>query len=230
MTGWADSGPVAVYLEHGRQYVLACAVDWPGWCRYGRSQESALEALASCARRYALLAEMADIPFGQARPAFAVIERLAGSATADFGAPGLIPACDLQAVDAATARRHAILLTAAWAAFYQVSGGRPTSRLVDHVISADVASARKLGIRRRQPSMRDAAGIVALREEISAVIGHPSDGRPVVPRGWPARYAARQIAWHVIDHSWEIEDRGPAGGIHGLRRSAAVSEQPPQRA
>jgi hypothetical protein len=224
MTARASSEPVAVYLERGRQHVLACAVEWPGWCRYGRSQESALEALASCAQRYALLAEKADIPFPcDGEPAFAVTERLAGSATADFGAPGLIPACDGEPVDAATARRHATLLTAAWAAFYQVSGGRNTSRLVDHVISADVASARRLGIRCRQPSMRDAAGIVALREGITAVIGRPSDGRPVVRKGWPARYAARQIAWHVIDHMWQMQDHGPADQIHGLRQSAAVS-------
>jgi hypothetical protein len=24
---------------------------------------------------------------------------------------------------------------------------------------------------------------------------------------WPARYAARRIAWHALDHAWEIEDR-----------------------
>ncbi|WP_433360649.1 hypothetical protein [Streptosporangium sp. CA-115845] len=24
---------------------------------------------------------------------------------------------------------------------------------------------------------------------------------------WPVRYAARRIAWHVIDHLWEMEDR-----------------------
>ena len=24
---------------------------------------------------------------------------------------------------------------------------------------------------------------------------------------WPRRYAARRIAWHVLDHAWEIEDR-----------------------
>ena len=26
-------------------------------------------------------------------------------------------------------------------------------------------------------------------------------------QGWPTRYAARRIAWHVLDHAWEIEDR-----------------------
>ena len=24
---------------------------------------------------------------------------------------------------------------------------------------------------------------------------------------WPPRYAARRIAWHALDHAWEIEDR-----------------------
>lgn len=224
MTAPGSGRPERVYLEHGRHHVLACAVDWPGWCGYGTSQESALAALTARAPRYALLAQTADIPFpADAERGFQVIERLTGSATADLGAPGLVPACDGRPADAVTARRNATLLTAAWAAFYQVSGGRSTSRLVDHVISADVASARKLGLRRRQPSMRDAAALVALREDITAVIGRPSDGRLVAPRGWPARYAARQIAWHVIDHIWQIEDRGPGDGIHGLRYGAAVS-------
>jgi hypothetical protein len=28
-----------------------------------------------------------------------------------------------------------------------------------------------------------------------------------VANGWPPRYAARRIAWHVLDHAWEIEDK-----------------------
>jgi len=30
------------------------------------------------------------------------------------------------------------------------------------------------------------------------------------PRGgkyWTARYFVRRVAWHVLDHAWEIEDR-----------------------
>jgi len=26
-------------------------------------------------------------------------------------------------------------------------------------------------------------------------------------QSWPARYAVRRLAWHVMDHAWEIEDR-----------------------
>ena len=24
---------------------------------------------------------------------------------------------------------------------------------------------------------------------------------------WPVRYAIRRMAWHVLDHAWEMEDR-----------------------
>ena len=43
-----------------------------------------------------------------------------------------------------------------------------------------------------------------LREAIAAVVGGPSDGSPVVPNGWTTRYAARRIAWHVLEHAWEM--------------------------
>jgi len=26
---------------------------------------------------------------------------------------------------------------------------------------------------------------------------------------WPIGYALRRVAWHVLDHAWEIEDRRP---------------------
>ena len=50
------------------------------------------------------------------------------------------------------------------------------------------------------------------RERILAVLRAPSDGSPPVAKGWPPRYAARRVAWHVLDHAWEMQDRGePAG-------------------
>jgi hypothetical protein len=40
------------------------------------------------------------------------------------------------------------------------------------------------------------------------VLGEPSGGGPLGnEKGWPSRYAARRIAWHALDHAWEIEDR-----------------------
>ena len=57
----------------------------------------------------------------------------------------------------------------------------------------------------------DVLGITALREELSRVLRLPSDGAPLVAKGWPLRYAARRIAWHVLDHTWEMEDRSEPG-------------------
>jgi hypothetical protein len=40
------------------------------------------------------------------------------------------------------------------------------------------------------------------------VLTEATDGGPVVPgKKWTARYAARRIAWHVLDHAWEMQDR-----------------------
>src|SRR6266542_2620909 len=52
----------------------------------------------------------------------------------------------------------------------------------------------------------------AVFDAVVAVLGAPSDGTPAAPKGWPARYAVRRFAWHVLDHAWEIQDRSvPAG-------------------
>jgi hypothetical protein len=42
---------------------------------------------------------------------------------------------------------------------------------------------------------------------VLAELARPSNGRPQVEKAWPQRYAARRIAWHALDHAWEIEDK-----------------------
>ncbi len=46
-----------------------------------------------------------------------------------------------------------------------------------------------------------------MRRAMLDAIGVPSDGSPIAGRKWPPRYAARRIAWHALDHAWEVEDR-----------------------
>jgi len=75
------------------------------------------------------------------------------------------------------------------------------------VIGGETAYARKLGVRLKQPAIDDIAAIEELREAIAAVVGAPSDGSPVLPDGWTTRCAARRIAWHVLEHAWEMQDR-----------------------
>src|SRR5438132_13244694 len=75
-----------VYVESSRTRSFACAYDWPGWCRSGKDEASALAALAAYAPRYAAVARRARVAF-DANPTFRVVERLAGSASTEFGVP-----------------------------------------------------------------------------------------------------------------------------------------------
>jgi hypothetical protein len=124
--------PDGVYLEQGKRWVFACALEWPGWCRRGRSEDLALEALAGYAPRYAEVARRAGLAFppgaaGQAA-GFTVTERLASPWGADFGAPTEIPASDATPVDAAAAARMTGLVWAAWQVFDAVAGSAPSIR------------------------------------------------------------------------------------------------------
>ena len=217
--------PTAVYLEFGKKRVVACALDWPGWCRLAKTEQLALEALASYAPRYAVVAEQAGIDFpAAAGEVMRVVEQLQGSATTDFGAPAAAAGRDEAPLGGAEAERVLALLKAAWAVFHQVAsaapaelrkgprgGGRDRDKIIDHVLGAEASYARKLGVKHRQPAMDDDAAIAALRDAVLAVLD-PSDGTPLVPKGWLPRYAARRFAWHALDHAWEIQDRSdPAG-------------------
>ncbi|HEY3007659.1 MAG TPA: hypothetical protein VGJ63_06270 [Micromonosporaceae bacterium] len=210
-----------VYLEVGGKRVFACSIDWPGWCRSGKTEELALDALAEYASRYAIVAKQAGVAFPQgADDAFDVVERVPGSATTDFGAPGAVPKGDAEPMGAAEARRQVRLLRAAWTTFDRTAaesperlrkgprgGGRDRDKMIDHVLGAESAYARKVGVKHHQPAIDDRAAIDALREAIAAVLARASDGTPLAPNGWPARYALRRTAWHVLDHAWEMADR-----------------------
>jgi hypothetical protein len=215
-----------VYLERGGKKVFACSLEWPGWCRSGKTDEAALEALDSYAPRYAPVAAAAGLPFA-GEFTFTVTETLPGSTTTDFGAPDAVPASDLLPLGAVEARRQVELLRASWEVFAEIvartpqelrkgprGGGRDRDKMHDHVLGAEAAYARTIGVRHRQPSLVDTEGIAALREDIAAVLGAPWNGDPLTGKGksWPPRYAARRMAWHVLDHAWEMQDRTDPSG------------------
>jgi hypothetical protein len=217
---------IAVCLEVTPKQAFASALEWPGWCRAGRDEGAALEVLARYAGRYAPVAAHAGVSF-PATAAFDVAERVPGGPATAFAAPEcrrpfpqITAAADRATVTPAAARRLAGLLAAVWATFDDIAaaspaglrkgprgGGRDRDQIIGHVIGADTAYARKLGIKLKQPPPGDTAAIAQLREAIAAVLSAPSDGSPVVPGGWDTRYAARRIAWHLLEHAWEMQDR-----------------------
>ncbi len=211
---------VAVYLEQGPKRSFACALDWPGWCRVAGGDGAALELLAQYAPRYAAVAARAGLKLPGVRPSdLDVIERVQGTAITDFGAPVVPASADTRPVAAAEAKRMAALLTAAWDELDAVTrrsakalrkgprgGGRDRDAMVAHVVNAERAYARKLDVRMSAAEWRD-GGVVELRRRILDAVSRPSQGSPVVEGGWPVRYMVRRMAWHVLDHAWEMEDR-----------------------
>src|SRR5262245_4195999 len=110
---------VNIYLELGQKRVFAGAIDWPGWCRSGRDEESALQALFEAGPRYARVVRTARLGFKAPAKlsAFAVIERLKGNATTDFGAPDAAPSGDTRPIKEAEQKRFQAILKACWRAF-----------------------------------------------------------------------------------------------------------------
>ena len=204
-----------VYLEVGGKRTFASAADWPGWCRAGKDEPAALEALAAYARRYAAVAKLAKAPLPAGAPAFEVIERLAGNATTDYGAPGIPARDESKPLTAPQAKRMRDLLEACWTYLDQVvakapaelrkgprGGGRDRDTMFDHVLGAEMEYAKRIGVRLEQPDGRDRTAVRAFRKAILAGIDNPEPGTK-----WPVRYAIRRTAWHALDHAWEIEDR-----------------------
>jgi hypothetical protein len=211
-----------VVLEVGAKRVFATALDWPGWCRAGRTEEAALAALAEAADRYAAVAKAAHVRFAaRLADTFDVVERLKGNATTDFGAPGVVAERDHTPLTAAGAARRVKLVRASWEIFDEVfavspeelrkgprGGGRDRDKMADHVFAAEVAYASKLGLRGLPtPTVGDADAVARVRDAIAEALGGASDGSAAREKGWPPRYAAARIAWHVLDHAWEMQDR-----------------------
>jgi hypothetical protein len=213
--------------EIAAKKVFRWAIDWPGWARGGRTSDLALEALIVHAPRYAIVADAAGVEFpspSSISPAdLPLVGSIAGGAGTDFGVPSGMTEHDRRPTDAVEAQRLARLVEAAWLALDRCAaaapaelrkgprgGGRDTARIVDHVIDADQAYAHEMGLRRSTPTAHDRRVVEAERAAMVDLLGRPSDGSPLAGRRWTVRYAARRIAWHALDHAWEIEDRsGP---------------------
>jgi hypothetical protein len=79
--------------------------------------------------------------------------------------------------------------------------------MADHVRDAEGAYVRKLGLRLEPPDRHDRRAVAQFRATLAEAIQRPSNGAALVEKGWPQRYAARRIAWHALDHAWEMHDR-----------------------
>jgi hypothetical protein len=229
MTAPITSNKIKVYLEVGKRRTFAGALDWPGWCRIGRDEDTALQALVAYGPRYARILRPAGIEFDVPADvsAFDVVERLEGNATTDFGAPDVAPSGDTRPINAAELERFQTLLAAYWKAFDAVAkralgkelrkgprgGGRDLEGIIRHVMGGDQSYLARLGRKHQKSEEQNLSEELAqTRQEMLDALVAASHGQVPArgPRGgviWSARYFVRRVAWHVLDHLWEIEDR-----------------------
>jgi hypothetical protein len=225
----SSDGSYETYLEAGQKKVFAVAVHWLGWCRAGKDEQSAVQALVAAAPRYAKIAEYANLSFSvpETPSRINTIARLEGNATTDFGAPDRQLPDDWAPLEAGELERVVKLLKACWLAFDRAvesaegkelrkgprGGGRDLAKIMDHVVGAEEAYLRRLGWK------LDSVEVETLDERRDRVrtgviqgLQVAADGQlpRVGPRGgkrWSPRFFVRRLAWHAVDHAWEIEDR-----------------------
>ena len=218
-----------VYLEVGQTRTFAGALDWPGWCRSGRDEESALQALFDAGSRYARVVSGAKLGFRAPKEASAlvVVERLKGNATTDFGAPGVAPSGDSKSINADQLHDIEKLLKACWRTFDANvktasgkslrsgprGGGRQVEGIIRHLLGSDGGYLNAVGWKFQQEEAGDLnQELEKTRQAILEALKASARGEISAkgPRGgkrWSARYFVRRLAWHVLDHAWEIEDR-----------------------
>jgi hypothetical protein len=220
---------IDVYLEIGKKRTFASAIEWPGWCRSGRDEEAALQALCDYGPRYARVLRSAQLEFQAPAyaSAFVVVERIEGDATTDFGAPGKAPSSDMGPLADDELSQFRALLEACWRAFDTAvsaatgkelrkgprGGGRDLDGVVQHVLNGDASYLARLGWKLKEGKEDDLSEELGkTRREILNALASAARGEAPArgPRGgirWTARYFVRRVAWHVLDHAWEIEDR-----------------------
>lgn len=223
---------IEIFVESGKKRTFAGAIDWPGWCRSGPDEAGALAGLLAAAPRYAaaLAPSGLDFPLPTDLAAFHVVERLPGDANTDFGVAAKVLSSDARPLDEAELARYQAMLKAFWQAFDAAAaaalgktlrtgprgGGRDLEKIIRHVNEADLAYLAPLGCKYRPPEAASPAEQVAqLRAQALSALAASARGEyPAFgPRGgarWTARYYVRRVAWHLLDHAWEIEDRSLA--------------------
>ncbi|HKY54109.1 MAG TPA: hypothetical protein VJM08_07390 [Anaerolineales bacterium] len=220
---------IKVYLEIGKKRTFAGAIEWPGWCRSGRDEESALQALVDYGSRYAHLLGTNDFGFqAPTNPSvFSIAERLEGNATTDFGAPSMAPSRDADRIDDDELQRFQSLLKTFWRAFDRATksargnelrkgprgGGREVEGIIQHVLESDAGYLSALGWKvKLDESVESGQMRKRIRKSMLEALTAGAHGE-VAARGsrggirWTPRYFVRRVAWHVLDHVWEIEDR-----------------------
>jgi hypothetical protein len=208
----------------GKRWV-AIAADWPGLERNGKSADDAIAKLTSYLLRYLKVAHRAGLGTDferETKPT--VVGQHTGTGSTDFWGISFAPSEeDREPVDEKTFERRLALLRAAWAEFDEVAarvseelrpgvrgGGRSRDAIVRHVLvveGSDFAARVKVPTDFEDPVARAPAHRKAHRDRfLKAMREWRVENKPI-GRTWTLSYLLRHTAYHVLDHTWEMEDR-----------------------
>jgi hypothetical protein len=214
---------VRVQLEVASKKTIATAVDWPGWARSGRDADAALAALLEYGPRYkrTMGTAVKALTVPKDVDGFDVVKRVKGDAGTDYGVPSKPLPGDGDAPTAAELRHLVAMVKASWRAFDRTvkkakgvtltkgprGGGRTLAKIDEHERESCRGYLKVIG----GDAPPDADVKVVRAEIVDAMTARAHGELPAKgPRGgkrWSAKYAAHRVAWHALDHAWEIEDR-----------------------
>ena len=206
---------------HDKKWV-AVAIDWPGFERGAKDEAGALEKLRAYVPRYLPVAKRARLGTElEGQTDIDVVERYRGVGSTDFWGISFAPSSiDRLPMDPEVFERHVRLLQAAWAQFDDVfgrvsaelrpgprGGGRGRDRIRRHVLYQEGEDfAKRVKVPSSLEELETPAGLAKHRQQfVDAMRDWYAEGKPL--GNWTIPYLLRHTAYHVLDHTWEMEDR-----------------------
>jgi hypothetical protein len=215
---------IRVMVERGKKKrTVACAFDWSGWDRSGKTEEAALQVLEVYRPRYAKVAALAGLSDEfLAAHELKVVERVEGIGMTDYyGVSGRSAGPEQVQMTEAECERKVALLRASWTYFDDVAahvspelrkgprgGGRERDEIVRHVNANEVEDfGRKAGVRYPPDAWRDPDDLRAFRDAFCTGIRETNARGTAAGQSWTVQFLIRRCVWHMLDHAWEMEDR-----------------------
>lgn len=208
----------------GKRWV-AIAADWPGLERNGKSADDAVAKLISYLPRYLKVAQRVDLGTDFERETDpTIVGQYMGTGSTDFWGISFAPSGEDHApIAEAEFERRLALLQAAWAEFDETAarvseelrpgvrgGGRSRDAIIRHVLvveGSDFAARVNAETDFEDPTKRTPAHRRKHRERYLRALREWRPENKPIGRTWTLSYLVRHAAYHVLDHTWEMQDR-----------------------